>query len=149
MRRFDLRSAGWMVLCVAAAGFLAPSNPGRAAETEDAVVLHVEDISAKVGEKATLVARLTFRDGYKVADSYRNRVSSLSAEDGGVEFENPVVRGVVQDDNLVFKIRVTPKQPGAHAINGLLRFGFVNSLDGDYHLDIKTLPLVAKVTGTE
>ena len=49
----------------------------------------------------------------------------------------------------MFKIRVTPKKPGAHAINGVLRFGFVNSLDGDYHLDIKWVPLIATVTGTQ
>jgi hypothetical protein len=48
-----------------------------------------------------------------------------------------------------FKIRVTPKQPGAHAINSLLRVGFVDNLDGDYHLDIKTVPLVVTVAGTE
>ena len=147
MRRFDVRSARRLAACVAAVGFMALGHPGMATETEEAVVVNVEAVTAKVGEKATLVARVTFKDGYKVADAYRNRVSSLSADDGAVDFENAAVRGVVQDNALVFKIRVTPKQPGPHAINGLLRVAFVNSLDGDYHLEIKTVPLVATVTG--
>ena len=149
MRRFDVRSRHWLYAGVAALGFVMLAHPGMATETQDAVVLNVEEVSAKVGEKATLVARVTFKEGYKVADAYRNRVSALTAEDGAVDFENPAVRGVVQDDALVFKIRVTPKQPGSHAINGVLRIAFVNSLDGDYHLEIKTVPLVATVTGTQ
>jgi len=120
-----------------------------AVDTEDAVTVTVEDASAKVGDKTTIVARITPRDGYRLAEDYRNRVTSLSAVDNEVEFDNKVVRGVIQDGSLVFKIRATPKTPGAHAINGVLRFGFVNSLDGDYHLDIKWAPLTATVTGTE
>ena len=149
MRRFEMRSARWLAAGVAAVGFMALGHAGMATETEDAVVLNVDEVSAKVGEKATLVAKVTFKDGFKVADAYRNRVSSLSAEDNAVDFDNPAVRGVVQDNALVFKIRVTPKQPGAHAINGVLRVAFVNTLDGDYHLEIKTVPLVATVTGTQ
>jgi hypothetical protein len=127
---------------------LAPLG-GIAAEAQDAVIVTVEDASAKVGEKAIIVAKIAAREGYKIAEDYRNRVSSLSAEDNEVEFEKKVIRGSMQNGSLVFKIPVTPKKPGTHAINGVLRFGFVNSLDGDYHLDIKWMPLVATVTGTE
>jgi hypothetical protein len=130
-------------------GFALPGGVGIAAEVQDAVIVSVEDASAKVGEKATVVAKITAREGYRIAEDYRNRITTLSALDDGVEFENKVVRGSMQDGDLVFKIRVTPKKPGAHAINGVLRFGFINSLDGDYHLDIKWMPLVATVTGTE
>ncbi len=125
------------------------SGPAIAADTEDAVVVSVEDVSAKVGDKVTIIAKITAREGYRLAEDYRNRVSALSAADNEVEFENKMVRGSMQDGSLVFKIRVTPKTPGAHAVNGVLRFGFVNSLDGDYHLDIKWVPLIATVTGTE
>lgn len=120
-----------------------------AAETADAVTITVENVSAKLGEKATIVARITPRAGYQIAESYRNRVTTLSAADDGVEFEGNVVRGAMQDGSLVFKIRVTARQPGPHAVNGVLRFGFVNSLDGDHHLDIKWEPLIATVTGTQ
>jgi hypothetical protein len=92
---------------------------------------------------------VTAREGYRLADNYRNRISTLSAEDEGVDFDNTVIRGSIENESLVFKIRVTPRKPGAHAINGLLRVGFVNSLDGDYHLDIKSVPLMATVTGIE
>ena len=130
--------------------FLAPfSGLAVAAETQDAVVVSVEDVSAKVGETVTIIAKITAREGYRLAEDYRNRVSTLSAADNEVEFENKVARGSMQDGSLVFKIRVTPKTPGTHTINGVLRFGFVNSLDGDYHLDIKWVPLIATVTGTQ
>jgi hypothetical protein len=122
---------------------------GIAAEVQDAVIASVEDTSAKVGAKASVVAKVTAREGYKIAEDYRNRITTLSAEDDEVDFDNNVVRGSMQDGSLVFKIRVTPKTFGTHAINGVLRFAFVNSLDGDYHLDIKWLPLIATVTGTE
>jgi len=39
--------------------------------------------------------------------------------------------------------------PNARALNGVLRVGFVNNPDGDYHLDIKAVALIATVTGTD
>lgn len=123
---------------------------GFAVETEDAVSVSVENVSVKVGEKATVVATVIPREGIKIADAYRNRLTTLSAADDSVEFENNSVRGSVQQDGrLIFKIRVVAKTPGTHPINGVMRVGLVNTLDGDYHLDIKSVPLVATVTGTE
>ena len=142
------RSIG-LIVTLAAVGFAPLGAAGLAAEAQDAVSVHVEDVSAKVGETATIVATITPRAGYKIADNYRNRVVKLSADDDGVEFDNKVVGGAMQDGSLVFKIHVSPKRPGAHPINGVLRFGLVNHLDGDYHLDIKWLPLMATVTGAE
>lgn len=120
-----------------------------AVETRDAVTISIDDVSARVGEKATIVARVTPRNGYEIAEAYRNRVTTLSAADDGVEFEGQIVRGAVQGGSLVFKIGVTATKPGAHPINGVLRFGFVNKLDGNYHLDIKWEPLIATVTGVQ
>jgi len=136
------------VFSVALVGF-APFGAGLAADTEDIATVSVEDVSARVGEKAIIVAKITPREGYKIAEAYRNRLTTLSAADDGVEFADKVVRGSMLDGSLVFKIRVTPKTLGAHAINGVLRLGFVSNLDGDYHLDIKSVPLIATVTGTE
>jgi hypothetical protein len=149
MQWINCRTSFRLIVSLAVLGFALPGGVGIAAEVQDAVIVSVEDASAKVGEKATVVAKITAREGYRIAEDYRNRITTLSALDDGVEFENKVVRGSMQDGDLVFKIRVTPKKPGAHAINGVLRFGFINSLDGDYHLDIKWMPLVATVTGTE
>jgi len=120
-----------------------------AAETEDMAAVTVEGVSAKVGEKATIVAKITPREGYKIADAYRNRLSTLSAEDDGVEFQDKVVRGQLLEGSLVFKIRVTARTLGPHPVNGVFRVAFVNSLDADYHLDIKSVPLIVTVTGTE
>ena len=139
-----LTVAGLTVLSLAQLNGLA-----IAVDTEDAVTVSIEDASAKVGDKTTIVAKITPREGYRLAEDYRNRVSALSAADNEVDFDNKVVRGLIQDGSLVFKIRVTPKTAGTHAINGVLRFGFVNNIDGDYHLDIKWAPLTATVTGTE
>jgi hypothetical protein len=149
MQLVKCRRSFRLFLSLTFAGLAPLGSVGIAAEVQDAVIVSVEDASAKVGEKATVVAKITAREGYKIAEDYRNRITTLSALDDGVEFESKVVRGSMQDGDLVFKIRVTPKKPGAHAINGVLRFGFINSLDGDYHLDIKWTPLVATVTGTE
>ena len=57
---------------------------------------------------------ITPREGYKIAEAYRNRVSSLSAADDGVEFADKVVRGAtLEEGSLACKIRLTPKRPGA------------------------------------
>jgi hypothetical protein len=149
MEWIKCRSAIYLTIGLAVLSLAPLSGLAIATETEDAVTVSVEDASAKVGDKTTIVAKVTPKEGYKLAEDYRNRVSALSAADNEVEFENKMVRGLMQDGSLVFKIRVTPKKPGTHAINGVLRFGFVNSLDGDYHLDIKWAPLIATVTGTE
>jgi hypothetical protein len=133
-------------LCVAAVPW---PRSVQATETEDAVTIAVEDLSAKVGQRATLVARVTPKEGYTIADAYRNRITKLSAADDGVELSDKPVRGVMQDGGLVFRIPLTVTKPGAHAINGVIRFAFVNALDQDRHLDIKWAPLIATVTGTE
>ncbi len=138
-----------LVFSLTLSGFAPFGAASLAADTQDLVTVSVEGASAKVGEKAIIVARITPREGYRIADAYRNRLTTLSAADNGVEFADKVVRGSMQDGSLVFKIRVTPKAVGAHPINGVLRLGFVNNLDDDYHLDIKSVPLIATVTGTE
>jgi hypothetical protein len=129
---------GWAVAGVAVA-----------AETSDAVTITVQNASARIGEKATVVATITPRAGYQIADTYRNRITTLSAADDGIEFTEQVVRGSMQNGGLVFRVGVVPRKAGAHAINGVVRFAFVNSLDGDRHLDIKWVPLMATVTGRD
>ena len=120
-----------------------------AAETEDAVTITVASASAKVGEKAVIVATITPRDGYKIADAYRNRLMSLSSADSGVRFDSEVVRATLKDGTLVFKLQTTPLTAGEHAINGVFRFAYVSSEDGAGRLDIKSAPLIATVSGTE
>jgi hypothetical protein len=120
-----------------------------AAETQEAVSISVEDASAKVGEPATIVAKITPRPGFEIAKDYRNRVMKLSAADAGVVFKSEIVPGTLQDGGLIFKVGVTPKQAGAHSVNGVFRFAFVSVSADERRLDIKWAPLTATVTGTE
>lgn len=128
---------------LAVAGLL--GGPSLAAE-DDAYQLSVENASAKVGEPTAIKATLTLVKGHKVSKAYRNRLIELSAADGGVEFEQPVVSGTrVDDSKVAFDIGVTPTRPGPHVINGVFRFGFHN----DGRLSMISIPLIATVEGTE
>ena len=108
--------------------------------------LEVEDAAAKVGEPTAVRATVVPPEGTKLTSAYRHRVIDLSAfEDRGVEFDDEVVIGTVEDDGrLVFEIGVTPTEPGAHPINGVMRVSFINGNKSE----AKTIPLMATVTGT-
>lgn len=123
------------------------AGASRAAETQDAVTISVEDAVAGIGESAQVVAKIVPRAGFLIAENYGNRVMQLTAADDAVEFPNKVVRGKMQDGALLFRVAVVPKQPGPHYINGVLRFAFVSESEGQRRLDIKWAPLTATVTG--
>jgi hypothetical protein len=120
-----------------------------AADTEEAVDIRIQDVSAKVGEPAYVFAKIVPHAGFEIAANYRNRISQLSAIENGVEFKNPSVRGTLEDGALLFKVAVIPKRPGPVAINGVIRFAFISESGGQRRLDIKTEPLIATVTGTQ
>ncbi len=109
--------------------------------------LEVENATAKVGEPTAVRATIVPPEGMKLTSVYRHRVIDLSVfEDRGVEFDDEVVIGTVEDDGrLVFEIGVTPTEPGAHPINGVMRVSFINGNKSES----KTIPLIATVTGTE
>jgi hypothetical protein len=121
----------------------------RAAETEEAVDIKIQDAAAKVGEPAYVLARIVPHAGFEIASNYRNRLGQLSANENAVEFKSPVVGGTVEGGALVFKVAVIPKRTGPNAINGVFRFAFVSEADGQRRLDIKSAPLIATVTGTQ
>jgi hypothetical protein len=133
-----------MALVLAAAGPAA-----HAAETSDAVTVDVQIVSLKLGAPGTIVAKVTPKNGYQIADAYRNRVYKLTAADDGLQLDSKPVRGVMQDGSLVFRIPVTATKPGPHAINGVMRFAFVSAADQERRLDIKWEPLMATVNATE
>jgi hypothetical protein len=140
-RSFYLGLAGAALIGLASTGSLS-ADAGFARP----YTINLENVSGKVGEKTALVARLTLPDGYKVLDTYRNRVIELSSYDDGVTFERPVVIGAVKNNVLEFVVGVTPTKPGAHAINGVFRVGYYD--DGG-RMDMVSLPLIATVTGTQ
>ena len=109
--------------------------------------LEVENATAKVGEPTAVRARVTPPEGMKLSSVYRHRLIDLSAyEDRGVEFDDEVVIGTVQDDgSLVFEVGLTPTEPGEHPINGLMRVNFINGSKSES----KSIPLIATVIGTE
>ena len=109
--------------------------------------LEVENATAKVGEPTAVRATITPPEGMKLSSAYRHRLIDLSVyEDRGVEFDDEVVIGTVQDDgSLVFEVGVTPTEPGEHPINGLMRVQFINGNKSES----KSIPLIATVIGTE
>jgi hypothetical protein len=109
--------------------------------------LAVEDASAKVGEPTAVRATVAPPEGMKLSTAYRHRMIDLSAyEDRGVEFDDEVVIGTVQDDgSVMFEVGLTPTEPGEHPINGLMRVQFINGNKSES----KSIPLIATVTGTE
>ena len=62
------------VLIAAGVAFVATS-PGRGEELP-AYAIEVSDVTAKVGERAVMHAKLHVRDGYRILQSYNNRMSA-------------------------------------------------------------------------
>jgi hypothetical protein len=133
-------------LCLAA---LIPLAPGGTSYADSRVpfALEVENATAKVGEPTVVRAIIIPPDGAKLASVYRHRLIELSAfKDRGVEFDDEVVIGTIEPDGkLVFEVGVTPTEPGAHPINGMMRVSFING----NRSESKSIPLIATVTGTE
>ena len=125
---------------------IAPGGPSLA-DSRVPFALEVENATAKVGEPTAVRATIVPPEGMKLSSVYRHRLIDLSAfEDRGVEFDDEVVIGTVgPDGKLVFEVGVTPTEPGAHPINGLLRVSFINGNKSES----KSIPLIATVTGTE
>jgi hypothetical protein len=122
-------------------------NGSSLADSRVPFALEVENAAAKVGEPTAVRARVAPPEGMKLSSVYRHRIIDLSAfEDRGVEFEDEVVIGTVQDDgSLLFEVGLTPTEPGEHPINGVMRVSFINGNKSES----KTIPLMATVTGSE
>jgi hypothetical protein len=118
---------------------------GRGQEAP-AYAIEVSDITAKVGERAVMQAKLRIRDGYRILQSYNNRVIKLSAEDDGVAFDQEMVRAKIEEDALVFALPLRATKPGKHVINGVFRVGYIHDSD---EMAMVSLRLIASVTGTE
>jgi hypothetical protein len=116
------------------------------ADTRVPYTLEIENATAKVGEPTAVRATITLPEGVKLTSVYRHRLIDLSVlEDHGVEFDDEVVIGTVEDGKLVFDVGVTPTEPGPHPINGLMRVSFITGNKPES----KSIPLIATVTGTE
>ncbi len=140
-----------VLLQAAVAGLLTLSTTGvaLAADTDEAVDVSIQDVAAKVGESAFVMVKIVPHAGFEIASNARNRISQLTANENGVEFGNKFVRGTLDGNALFFKVPVVPKRAGPTAINGIVRFAFVSESEGQRRLDIKTVPLMATVTGTQ
>ena len=129
---------------VIAAG-LAFVTTGRGEESP-AYAIEVSDVTAKVGERAVMQAKLRVRDGYRILQSYNNRVIKLSAEDDGVAFEQEMVRASVEEGVLIFAVPLRATKPGKHPVNGIFRVGYIHDSD---EMAMVSLRLIASVTGTQ
>jgi hypothetical protein len=121
------------------------ASTGRGEESP-AYAIEVGDVTAKVGERAVMQAKLHIRDGYRILQSYNNRVIKLSAEDDGVAFEQEMVRASVEEGALVFAVPLRATKPGKHPVNGVFRVGYIHDTD---EMAMVSLRLIASVTGTE
>src|SRR6516164_8793474 len=128
---------------VIAAG-LAFVTTGRSEESP-AYAIEVSDVTAKVGELAVMQEKLHIRDGYRILQSYNNRVIKLSAEDDGVAFGQEMVRAKIEEV-LVFAVPLRATKPGKHLVNGVFRVGYIHDTD---QMAMVSLRLIASVTGTE
>ena len=121
--KFGRRAASRSIpggLMIAAGLAFVTTNPGRGEELP-AYAIEVSDVTAKVGERAVMQAKLHVRDGYRILQSYNNRVIKLSAEDDGVAFEQEMVRASIEEGVLVFAVPLRATKPGKHPVNGVFR----------------------------
>jgi hypothetical protein len=135
----------FLVLMIAAGLAFVTTNPGRGEESP-AYAIEVSDVTAKVGERAVMQAKLHVRDGYRILQSYNNRVIKLSAEDDGVAFEQEMVRASIEEGVLVFAVPLRATKPGKHPVNGVFRVGYIHDSD---EMAMVSLRLIASVTGTQ
>jgi hypothetical protein len=133
---------GLVVLIALALGDAAT---GLAANPGYPVAIDIQNASARVGERAVIVATITIGNGFKITDSYGHRLSGLAAATDGVALEQRVVRGSIRNDTIVFTVSVTPTRAGTHTISGIFRFSYHNGRE----LDIRAARFEATVTGTE
>jgi hypothetical protein len=141
-----VRLHAFALIAVVALGLAFTINRPGIAEESAAYAIEVSDVTAKVGEHAVMQARLRVRDGYRILNSYNNRVIKLSAEDDGVAFDREMVRATVEDGTLLFAVGLRATKPGKHPINGLFRVGYIHGPD---EIAMVSLRLIASVTGTE
>ena len=134
-----------LALIIAAGLAFVATSPGRGEESP-AYAIEVSDVTAKVGERAVMQAKLRIRDGYRILQSYNNRVIKLSAEDDGVAFEQEMVRASIEEGVLVFAVPLRATKPGKHPVNGVFRVGYIHDSD---EMAMVSLRLIASVTGTQ
>ena len=134
-----------LALIITAGLAFVTTNPGRGEESP-AYAIEVSDVTAKVGERAVMRAKLRIRDGYRILQSYNNRVIKLSAEDDGVAFEQEMVRASIEEGVLVFAVPLRATKLGKHPVNGVFRVGYIHDSD---EMAMVSLRLIASVTGTQ
>jgi hypothetical protein len=134
------------VTVLMAIGLASTADRGGSAEEPAAYAIEVSGVTAKVGEHAVMHATLRVRDGYRILQSYKNRVIKLSAEDDGVAFDQEVVPATIEEEALLFAVGLRVTKPGKHRINGLFRVGYIHGTD---EIAMVSLRLIASVTGTE
>ena len=139
------RLRAYVLTGLIAIGLVCTAQRAGIAEEPAAYAIEIADLTAKVGEHAVMHATLKIRDGYRILHSYRNRVMKLSAEDGGVAFDQETVPATVDEDSLQFDVGLRVTKPGKHPINGIFRVGYLYTDE----IAMVSLRLITNVTGTE
>jgi hypothetical protein len=118
--------------------------PTRADYVASAFTVKIDNPTVKRGSTAVIVATISAREGFRIAEAYRHRIVNLSGDDG-VDVARRVVIGAVSDGAVVFRVEVVPKTAGPHVIVGVFRFSVTNG----ERLDIKAAPFESTVTATD
>jgi len=118
--------------------------PTRADYVASAFAVKIDNPTVKRGSTAVIVATISAREGFRIAEAYRHRIVNLSGDDG-VDVARRVVIGAVTDGSVVFRVEVVPKTAGPHVIVGVFRFSVTNG----ERLDIKAAPFESTVTATD
>ena len=114
-------------LGIAALIGMAP-NGASIADSRVPFALEVENAAAKVGEPTAVRATIRSARGHEAHERLSPpRHRSLGIRGSWRRVRDEVVIGTVEDGgSLVFEIGVTPTEPGAHPINGVMRVSFIN-----------------------
>jgi hypothetical protein len=118
--------------------------PTRADYVASAFAVKIDNPTVKRGSTAVIVATISAREGFRIAEAYRHRIVNLAGDDG-VDVARRVVIGAVTDGSVVFRVEVVPKTAGPHVIVGVFRFSVTNG----ERLDIKAAPFESTVTATD
>jgi hypothetical protein len=70
-----------LALIITAGLAFVTTNPGRGEESP-AYAIEVSDVTAKVGERAVMQAKLHIRDGYRILQSYKQSRHQVSRSFG-------------------------------------------------------------------
>jgi hypothetical protein len=134
-----------MALCGATgvAGADGARDPVGLDAMDDAFGIKVTNGKARLGQEGTVMVTVSAKAGYHCNEKYPHKIKDLSVS-AGAELPSKDVPGVIQDNQVVFKVPVKVVKTGVHTVAGQIRFSVCNASQ----CLIKKVPLSASVKST-